>query len=232
MRGEVGTRTSLRKLARRDLEKPRCDYEWMIWPNSTNWGATTMDRPKSTQRADTGSNGTDSNELLRLELAFTFSQNILDRRFALEAWLDGRGNWLLSVDSILIGAVFVFSGNAVLDTAGRFATLASLVSLLTGMAFTLYLALPKFRSRKQLKHEGGFNDKNPRSTFGIGQYGSDEYRQRLTGISIHDMIDLTADQIRQVNEILLQEVKFNIFAIIATSVGLIFGAIAVFNALT
>jgi hypothetical protein len=205
----------------------------MIWIVLTNLGGgTKMDRPKSRERTDAGSDAAESNEPLRLELALTFSQSILDRRFALEAWLDSRGNWLLSVDSILVGAVFVFSGNAALDTAGRFATLASFVSLLTGMAFTLYLALPKFRSRRQLRHEGGFNEKNPRSTFGIAQYGSEEYRQLLTGLSVNNMIDLTADQIRQVNEILLQEIKYTVFAIIATSVGLIFGAIAVFNALT
>jgi hypothetical protein len=156
--------------------------------------------------------------------ALEFSQNILDRRYALEAWLDSRSNWLLSIQSILVGAVLIFATKADVDPAARVFAGASLIAFTAGVAFSLYRSIPRFRSRRQVSGQGGFDNRNPRTTFGIETYESSEYEGLLSSLTVSQMIAFNADQIRQVNAILMQELKLAIPPVIATAVGLVMAA--------
>jgi hypothetical protein len=164
-----------------------------------------------------------SRELAALE----FSQNVLDRRFALEGWLDARSNWLLSIQSILVGAILIFVTKATISPVARVFVSASLLAFTVGLAFSLYRSVPRFRSRRQVSGRGSFDDLNPRTTFGIETYESDEYRDLLSSLTVSQMIAYNADQIRQVNAIVMQELKLAVIPVAATAIGLSMAACAV-----
>jgi hypothetical protein len=159
--------------------------------------------------------------------AFEFSQSILDRRYALEAWLDSRANWLLSVQSILVGAVLVFATKTTLHAPAIVLVAASLSVLVAGLGVSLYRSIPRFRSRRQIAGDGDFGTRNPRTTFGIETFEAHEYRELLCSLSIPEMIAYNADQIRQVNAILVEELKMSIVPVLATAVGLLTAILAV-----
>jgi aspartate carbamoyltransferase catalytic subunit len=161
-----------------------------------------------------------SRELAALE----FSQNVLDRRYALEAWLDARSNWLLSIQSILVGAVLIVATKASLDPLARAFVGTSLIAFSAGLAVSLYRSVPKFRSNRQLSGQGGFDEQNPRTTFGIETYEHDEYRDLLASLTVAQMVAHNADQIRQVNAIVMQELKLAVVPVMATAIGLPHGS--------
>jgi hypothetical protein len=159
--------------------------------------------------------------------AFQFSQSILDRRYALEAWLDSRSNWLLSIQSILVGAVLVFATKADLHEPAIVLVAASLFALLGGLGVSLYRSIPKFRSRRQMAGDGEFGARNPRTTFGIETFGAHEYRELMCALTMSEMIAYNADQIRQVNAVLVEELKISVVPVVATAVGLLAAVLAV-----
>jgi hypothetical protein len=159
--------------------------------------------------------------------AFQFSQSILDRRYALEAWLDSRSNWLLSIQSILVGVVLVFATKANLHEPAIAFVAASLFALLVGVGVSLYRSIPRFRSRRQMAGDGEFGARNPRTTFGIETFGAHEYRDLMCSLSISEMVAYNADQIRQVNAVLIEELKISVVPVLATAVGLLAAVLAV-----
>ena len=160
-------------------------------------------------------------------VAFQFSQSILDRRYALEAWLDSRSNWLLSIQSILVGAVLIFATKANLSVPAIIFVAASLFALLAGLGVSLYRSIPKFRSRRQISGDGEFGTRNPRTTLGIETFGAHEYRELMCSLSISEMIAYNADQIRQVNAVVVEELKLSVAPVLATAVGLLAAVFAV-----
>jgi hypothetical protein len=159
--------------------------------------------------------------------ALDFSQNILDRRFALESWLDSRSNWLLSIQSILVGAVLLFATKSKLDGLAAILVAASLLAFAIGLGFSLYRSVPKFRSRRQIAGQGGFDPRNPRTTLGIETFGAEEYRALLCSLTVSEMIACNADQIRQVNAIVMEELRISVIPVIATAVGILVATCAV-----
>jgi hypothetical protein len=184
--------------------------------DETNYESKSIDPPFECETVDPA--------LLKL----TFAQHILDKRFHLELWLDGRVNSSLTLNAIL-GSMSVF----LLDHLASSAPIARPIVMLGILFFTAdlllcsYLKIPRFIARKQHGQEVHYLAGNVRTTIDIEAYTAENYRKKFETLTAEEMILYTADQIKHVNSLIVQERRFINFSAYLTMSGIGSMAIAV-----
>ena len=151
---------------------------------------------------------------------YDFAESILTKRYELDKWLDNRTGFLLTVNAIFVG-VYQLAGPKPSELLQHEKiVLPLMISLQLASTFILlYLISPKFMSRSLPFRGQGFghvptpdsdstDELSLRSTKGIEAHSLDGYIDRFSSINIEVAIRMTADQIKHVNAIIVQETRW------------------------
>jgi hypothetical protein len=141
-------------------------------------------------------NSTPSLNPPNLEIVLAFTQDILDKKYDLYHWCESKIASLLTLDSILLGGLFL-----VITTHGHFANpvdywlIASTAAiLLASLSVALVHIMPAMNS-------GLTSGKNPRTVIGTAKYESNaSYLADLRQIDMARVIELNAEQARGMNK--------------------------------
>lgn len=156
------------------------------------------------------------------EISLSFALHILDKRYHLEQWLETKTQSHILVNTLLGGmTVLTFNQIHSLDYTLRLILFFGLVCFMANLFLCIYLQIPKFRSRRQLSRSYEYDSFNPRSTAAIETFTVDDYKNRLSTITPHEMVVATADQIKQINSIIVQERRYLSMAAVLTIIGLV-----------
>lgn len=152
---------------------------------------------------------------------YAFSADINERRYGLYTWCEDKIKTLVTVDSILYGALFIILGKDnvfpvvpgmhwhFLAVAGAFA------SLTASLVISIWHIEPKMDSKVG-------NIENPRTSIGINSLSKDEYFARLMSLELQDMIKYNAWQIKGMNKIIMKNQRAIRVAVLCTILGVAF----------
>jgi hypothetical protein len=138
------------------------------------------------------------NEKDRLKLIYEFTTEINKHRYDLYNWCETKIQSLITVDSILLGALIVtINGHLKLNDWTNALAVGIAAALLTSsLAISLWHIEPKMDSKV-----GNYD--NPRSSIGIAMMTKEEYYQKHMQLTCEEMIYYNCLQTKGMNKIIM-----------------------------
>ncbi len=160
----------------------------------------------------------------KLKGIYDFSIDVLGKRYDTYQWCEDKVNTLVTLNGLLIGALFVtidkiFSKSECLNFV--MASLAILF-LATSLALSLYHIIPKMNS--------GRITRNIRTVIGTEQFDSNEsYFDEYLKLELIDMVKLNTEQIRGMNKNIMKNQIAIRIAAICSIIGMVLFLVLIFN---
>jgi hypothetical protein len=131
-------------------------------------------------------------------------------------WCESKIYSLITVDSLLFGALFLVVGTRVHVTSAlnKSDFGVTVAFLATSLVISLWHIEPKMDSRV-----GNYD--NPRSSIGIARKSKEEYLASLMSLDLEKMIEFNSSQIKGMNKIIMTNQRAIRLASFATIVGLL-----------
>ncbi len=163
------------------------------------------------------SDGTDPG----LEKRYELSVELLQRKYHLYDWTEQKINSLISLNGLLLAAIFVLISNRSpwTGTLRPLLAIACVGPLMASATSCLWHIVPTMNSRRvpdnELKNVVG-------SVKGIEAYASnDEYYDKIMSMPLEDMIWSNVAQVRGMNKNIMRNTTALNFAALSTGVGLV-----------
>jgi len=144
-----------------------------------------------------------------------YSADINRHRYDLYMWCESKIYSLITVDSLLFGALFLVVGTRVHVTSviNKCDLGFTVACLAASLVISLWHIEPKMDSRV-----GNYD--NPRSSIGIAKKSKEEYLETLMKLDLSKMIEFNSSQIMGMNKIIMGNQRAIKFASVATIIGL------------
>ncbi len=141
-------------------------------------------------------------ELQATRLAY--SQDILNKRYDLYTWIDGKARISLTINSVLLGFSYWLVTNHSGDNVTKALIIFGIFILSISIMVLLTVALPAMKSPVWKKIPNQLIVKQPRTVIGVNEFKNpSKYLETIRSLTIDDMINYNVDQIWKMNKIVL-----------------------------
>jgi len=124
-----------------------------------------------------------------LGLAFTFTNDIIDKQYRSYVWNDGKVQALVTIDTALIaGILLILQLFPHISTFGFVVLASAFLFFLSSFLVCLIHAVPRI-------HSGIGQSGNLRTMVGISKHNKHTYHEAIAGINLHDVLRMNCWQI-------------------------------------
>jgi hypothetical protein len=147
-------------------------------------------------------------------IRLAYSQDILNKRYDLYTWMDGKARLSLTINSVLFGfsywLIINYSGSAV----SKALIITGIIVLGVSILVLLTVVLPTMKSPIWKKIPNQLIVKQPRTIIGVNEFeNQSEYLKTIQSLTIDDMLKYNVDQIWKMNKIVLVSSERMVLAI-------------------
>lgn len=145
-------------------------------------------------------------ELEKARLAYC--QDILNKRYDLYTWIDGKARIALSVNGLFLGLSYWLLKNGSEKIVFQLPMFIGITALVLSILVLLTVALPAMMSPAWKTMPEKLIIKQPRTAVGINEFkGPAEYMETIKSLTMGQMIEYNVDQIWKMNKIILDGSK-------------------------